>query len=231
MRIDTPLLHTLLTTILCASSCLAYAEVEEDGRLWINLTMEGMLSEDKHIGWYAEVQPRLKEEGREHDQTILRPAINYWLSDRASIWLGYADVRTHTDQGKNHEQRWWQQFMYTFPPTPSGIVITSRTRLEQRNFDTGNDTGHRIRQLVRAIKKIEGTESLNWLVWDELFVSTRSTDWGALSGFDQNRAFAGLAWQAAANARLEIGYVNQYVRGHTFDRMHHVFSTSLFLRF
>lgn len=230
MKLNTRLMHGLLMATLGASS-LAHAEVEEDGRFWINLTMEGMVSKENHVGWYAELQPRLKEEGREHDQTIIRPAINYWISDRASIWLGYADVRTQTAQGTNHEQRWWQQFMYTFPPTANGIVITSRTRLEQRNFDIGNDTGHRVRQLVRAIKKIEGSESLSWLVWDELFVSTRSTDWGALSGFDQNRAFAGVAWQAASNARFEIGYVNQYVRGNSFDRMNHILSTSLFLRF
>lgn len=232
MRFNTiRLLRGLSIGVMSTSACWTYAEVEEDSRFWFNLTMEGKLAKESRIGWYAELQPRLKEEGREHDQTIIRPAVNYWVSDRASIWLGYADVRTHTAQGSNHEQRWWQQFMYTFPPTSNGIVITSRTRLEQRNFDTGHDTGHRVRQLVRAIKKIEGKESLSWLLWDELFVSTRSTDWGAMSGFDQNRAFAGIAWQAAQNARLEIGYINQYVRGHEFDRMNHVLSTSLFLRF
>lgn len=233
MKLDTRLLRGLLTaiTVLGALARPAHAGIEEDGRLWINLTMEGILSKENHIGWYAELQPRLKEEGREHDQTIIRPAINYRISNQASIWLGYADVRTHTAQGNNHEQRWWQQFTYTFSPTSSDITITSRTRLEQRNFDSGDDTGYRVRQLVRAIKKIDGTESLSWLVWDELFINTRSTDWGALSGFDQNRIFAGVAWQAASNARFEIGYINQYVRGHTLDRMNHVLSTSLLLRF
>ena len=231
MTLNTPLLRGLLMAALGASACWAHAEVEEDGRFWINLTMEGNLSKENHLGWYAELQPRLKEEGREHDQTIIRPALNYWISDRASIWLGYADVRTHTAKGVNHEQRWWQQFMYTFPPTSNGIVITSRTRLEERNFDIGDDTGYRVRQLVRAIKKIDGSASLSWLAWNELFINTRSTDWGALSGFDQNRAFAGLAWQAAPNARVEVGYVNQYIRGNSVDRMNHILSTSLFLRF
>lgn len=226
-----PLATATLMLSLLGYSAASYAEVEEDGRFWLNLTMEGSLSQEHKLGWYMELQPRFKEEGREHDQTLIRPAINYKLSDRASIWLGYADVRTHAASGTNHEQRWWQQFLYTFPPTASGIVLTSRTRFEQRNFDIGDDTGYRVRQLVRAIKKVNGSDSLSWLVWDELFISTRSTDWGALSGFDQNRAFAGIAWQAAPNARLEVGYVNQYVRGENLDRMNHILSTSLFLRF
>ncbi|MCB5191775.1 DUF2490 domain-containing protein [Methylobacillus arboreus] len=230
MKLYPRLLTVLLPFTMLGMTQYAQASVEEDGRIWLNLTMEGTLSQQNKLGWYMELQPRWKEEGREHDQNIIRPAINYKLSDRASIWLGYADVRTHGARGSNHEQRWWQQFMYTFPPTASGIVLTSRTRLEQRNFDIGDDTGHRVRQLVRAIKKIESKESLSWLVWNELFIS-RKTDWGALSGFDQNRAFAGIAWQAASNTRLEIGYVNQYVRGSTLDRMHHVLSTSLFFRF
>lgn len=226
-----PLATAMLMLGLLGNSAASHAEVEEDGRFWLNLTMEGSLSQEHKLGWYLELQPRFKEEGREHDQTLIRPAINYKLSDRASIWLGYADVRTHAASGTNHEQRWWQQFLYTFPPSANGIVLTSRTRFEQRNFDIGDDTGYRVRQLLRAIKKIDGTESLSWLVWNELFISTRSTDWGALSGFDQNRAFAGIAWQAAPNARLELGYVNQYVRGENLDRMNHILSTSLFLRF
>ena len=227
--------HRLLTSIFALASIgmasCANAEVEEDGRVWLNLAMQGSFSQASPWGWYMELQPRFKEDGQEHDQTILRPAINYKLSDRASVWLGYADVRTHGANGTNHEQRWWQQFMYTFPPTANGIVLTSRTRLEQRNLDTGDDTAHRVRQLVRVTKKMDGSDSLSWLVWDELFINTRSTDWGALSGFDQNRAFAGIAWQATSNARLEVGYINQYVRGNTSDRMNHVLSTSLLLRF
>ncbi|MCB5183926.1 DUF2490 domain-containing protein [Methylobacillus gramineus] len=221
----------LLSIIASALPLHAYADTEEDGRLWLNLTMEGTLSQEHKLGWYVELQPRWKEELNHFDQYLIRPAINYKLSDRASIWLGYADVRTNLAKGTSHEQRWWQQFMYTFPTFDNGITLTSRTRLEQRNLDTGDDTGYRVRQLLRASKKLESNADLSLLLWNELFVNTNNTDWGARSGFDQNRAFAGIAWQAQANARLEVGYINQFIRGQNSDRMNHILSTSLFIRF
>ncbi|MCB5187850.1 DUF2490 domain-containing protein [Methylobacillus caricis] len=221
----------LLLSMTALLPLQAHAETEEDGRLWLNLTMEGNLSAEHKLGWYMELQPRWKDEANHFDQSLIRPAINYKLSDRASVWLGYADVRTNLAKGTSHEQRWWQQFLYTFPVTAYGITLTSRTRLEQRNLDLGDDTGYRVRQLLRASRKLESNPSVSLLLWNELFVNANHTDWGARSGFDQNRAFAGIAWQAQSNARLEVGYINQFIRGQSTDRMNHILSTSLFIRF
>jgi len=54
---------------------------------------------------------------------------------------------------------------------------------------------------------------------------------GARSGFDQNRAFAGASYVFSKQGRVEIGYLNQYVRLAGNDRVNHVLSTSLMLSF
>ncbi|MDD5462338.1 MAG: DUF2490 domain-containing protein [Methylococcales bacterium] len=44
------------------------------------------------------------------------------------------------------------------------------------------------------------------------------------SGFDQNRAFAGLGWIFNKSFRTEAGYLNQYFDDatHTHNTMHHL---------
>ncbi|MDP3207012.1 MAG: DUF2490 domain-containing protein, partial [Methylotenera sp.] len=58
------------------------------------------------------------------------------------------------------------------------------------------------------------------------------TDFGTQKGFDQNRAFIGGNWAFNPNAKLEIGYLNQYVNLHkNSDTENHVLSTTLMLTF
>jgi hypothetical protein len=201
---------------------------EHDGRLWLVSVMEGRFAEK--LGWWAELQPRWRNEGDEFDQLIVRPAVNYRLTPASSVWLGYADVITVGDRRSSHERRLWQQLLLR-GGSPATVSLQSRTRLEQRWVDTGDDVGHRARQLVRLAKPTPWTDRLDALFWDEAFVSFEKTDWGALRGFDQNRAFAGVAFHALPMARVEIGYLNQFVRARGPDRMNHVASLSLFLDF
>ncbi len=59
-----------------------------------------------------------------------------------------------------------------------------------------------------------------------------NTDWGARSGFDQNRFFFGLGYKLneSGSLSLEVGYLNQYLyRRSATDRMNHIFSVNLFL--
>lgn len=206
----------------------AQAETIEDGRAWFNLTSEGDIT-DK-LRWYFELQPRLKQEGREFDQVLVRPGFHYKLSDRVLIGGGYAYVRTRTARDYSNEDRIWQQLIYS-STWDNGIRFTSRSRLEQRFLDTGDDTGWRYRQLLRVSKPLAAMPSISPLLWNELFINLRETDWGSMKGFDQNRLFAGVAWSVNSDARLEFGYINQYVRGREQDNMNHVLSTSLFLNF
>ena len=67
-----------------------------------------------------------------------------------------------------------------------------RTRFEQRFVESGNDTGLRLRQFLRAQRELPGCPPLMLVCWDEIFFDLNDTDWGQSSGFGQNRIFAGL---------------------------------------
>lgn len=48
--------------------------------------------------------------------------------------------------------------------------------------------------------------------WNETFYAFNDTDWGARSGYDQNRLFVGGGWTIQKNLRLEGGYLFNHVR-------------------
>jgi hypothetical protein len=216
--------------LLLAIACLpAHAETDEDGRLWLNLSAQGDIS--GNWGWYFEVQPRWREEGEQFDQLLVRPAISYRLDQRSSLWLGYGRVVSHPMAGGTvDEDRLWQQLLHQFDSW-HGVTLSSRTRLEQRRMEIGDETGHRLRQMLRAMHPLPGVENASVVLWDEVFFNTNDTDWGARSGFDQNRFFAGLAYVFSSHAKAEAGYLNQYVNTAATDRMHHVLSMTVNYKF
>jgi hypothetical protein len=217
-----------LTCFLLANVSVSNA-AEEDSRLWQTVIAEGNVA--KNLRWYAELQARWKDDFKNFDQAFFRPALNYAVTDKASLWLGYVYADTKTVKGHTYEDRWWQQFQYT--SKYNDLTWLSRSRLEQRHLDTGDKTSYRFRQQVRASWPINGKSDLSYLVWDEVFWNTNDSQWAGDSGFNQNRLFAGLMWKYTPSSRLEIGYLNQFVKSSNSapDQMNHVLSSFLFIGF
>lgn len=206
-----------------------HAEVEEDGAFWINLNAQGKLPSD-NFNWYAEYQPRWRQEGKHLDVSIIRPAIYYSINENSSVWVGYANVRFHpSGRSSREENRLWQQYLLKFEPVEN-VYMQSRTRFEQRHFENASDTGYRLRQLFRVSVPIKAT-SYSFVFWDEYFLHMNDTDWGAVRGFDQNRAFLGVNAKINPHVALEVGYLNQLINTRNIDRENHVLSTTLNLQF
>lgn len=217
----------LLVTTLSATNVIA--DTEEDGRFWLNINAQGKLPVE-NLSWYAEIQPRWKEKGREFDQLIIRPALLYKTSKQSSVGFGYAYVNTHRNNGNQEENRLWQQFTYNFEPIDT-VTLQSRTRLEQRHMENASDTAYRLRQMVRVTRPFASNPAFSLVAWDEVMFNFNDTDWGARSGFDQNRLFLGASWQMQPEAKIEMGYLNQYVNSTNIDRENHVLSTTLAFNF
>lgn len=215
----------LINAVLLSVITNAYAETIEDGRAWLNLTLTGALPAE-NWRWYAELQPRLREEGSHLDQVLLRPAIYYNLTKQSSVWAGYAHVITHP-AGKSafDEHRLWQQYLYQFSPV-GDLAIQSRTRVEQRFIENSDDTGYKLRQMFRVMMPSGIDSRLSWVLYDEYFINLNQTDYGAQKGFDQNRAFVGANWTITPQAKFEFGYLNQHVKTKHADLVNHVLSST-----
>jgi len=219
------------------AAAVAADDLLQDAGSWMQVVGEGSLkvldpSLEKGRIW-LEGQSRWDDNWNHWYQGMARAAVGYSLSDRATIWAGYTFLPT---QNLGHasvaQQDVWPAFRYNLP-TSIGTV-TFRTMIET-NFlpGNGNDVRVRPRQMIRFMHPLEFEPRLSLITWDEFFVRLNSTPAGGQSGFDQNRAFAGLGWTFNKNVRAEGGYLNQYLDDatHTNNTMHHLIMGSLFINF
>ncbi|MEY4767422.1 MAG: hypothetical protein RL637_61 [Pseudomonadota bacterium] len=220
---------------LCSLSALANGDLIEDGGGWAQLMVETNLkvidpSLDKFRLW-TEGQARFDQDWTHFYQGMVRTAIGYALSDRATIWAGYTWVPTE-NFGKPplSQQDIWPAFRYQLP-TDWGTV-SFRTMIES-NFLQDSEVRFRPRQMVRLVYPFEFESKLSLVTWDEFFIRINSTRFGGRSGFDQNRAFAGIGWKVDDHTRFELGYMNQYLDDakHINNTMRHLIMGSVFMNF
>jgi len=205
----------------------AFAETIHDARLWMNVTGQGRMAHESHWRWYFDVQNRDRNSARDIDQFVVRPGVGYVLTDRFSLWAGYAYTANFTAAGKVYENRTWEQM--TWSPAASS-PWTLRTRVEQRFFQGSDRTGWRGRQQVRFAHAIKSRPSLSAIGWDEVFFHLNTTS-RSQPGLDQNRAFGGIGIKLNSKVRLDVGYLNQFVHSEPANRMNHVLSGVLNLSF
>jgi len=225
---------------ICADASAATAPAAGDvvdAGSWLQVVGEGSLkpldASLSNVRVWLEGQSRWDDDWNHWYQGMLRAAVGYSLSDRATVWAGYTWLPTQQlGKASVQQQDVWPAFRYVLP-TDFG-TLTLRTMVEA-NFLPGNngDVRFRPRQMIRFLHPLAFEPRLSLIVWDEVFVRINSTPAGGQSGFDQNRAFAGLGWTFSQNVRTELGYMNQYIDNatHTNNTMHNLIMGSLFINF
>ena len=226
----------LVLLAVAASARTGLAQTVDDGGVWLGWFAQGKLgAADTDLGRYRfwlDVQDRQRDEGRHFDQLLLRPGLGYALTDRLTLWAGYAYIATDpVRRDEFGENRLWQQLTWNAPT--EGFTLQGRARLEERFVETDGDTGYRLRLLGKAMVPLNQDKSLFVSLWDEAFWDLNDTDWGERTGFRQNRAFAGLGFEldAAPKVWIEVGYMNQWIDRRGADKENHVLSISLFTVF
>jgi hypothetical protein len=207
----------------------------DDGGGWLQVVAEGSLGAleprlpKTHV--WLEGQSRYDNNWNQWYQGMLRTAVGYSLSDRATIWAGYTWLPTH-NVGKSYvsQQDVWPAFRYVLPTSVG--TVTFRTMFES-NFIDGSDVRFRPRQMVKFMHPLAFEPRLSVIAWDEFFIRTNTTRFGGQSGFDQNRIFGGLGWTFNKNVRSELGYMNQYIDSadHSTNTTHNLIMGSLFINF
>jgi hypothetical protein len=194
-----------------ASLTSVHAAAQDDRQVWSAVFASGPVAQDSRLLVWFDGHARFRDEGDQLDTTIIRPGVGWRVSPRLDLWAGYAHVTLRRPGPDGEEHRAWQQATYPIAEIGGGR-LTGRTRLEQRFREGGDDTGWRLRQFVRWSRPVAGPD-VSVVASNETFLAFNDTDWGQRDGFDQNRAFVGLAWQARSRVRLEAGYMLQHIDG------------------
>jgi len=209
-------------SLLCVAAVLLVSEARADNKqAWSAIAINGPLEENSKLLLWFDGHARFQNDASELGVTIVRPGIGWQVTDKLKLWLGYAWVTGRRDGPDVKEERIWQQATYPVAQIFGG-GLSGRTRLEQRTRDGASDTGWRLRQSWRWSRPVEGTQ-LSLIIANETFVGLSDTDWGQRDGYDQNRAFLGLGWQATPKIRVDAGYLNNHIDGgSTGNRSNHV---------
>ncbi len=212
------------------------SEAIEDFQAWGNITATGSLTplNPKLEGWryWLEGQGRFGNDSSRFSQSLIRGGLGYDLMEKLNLWLGYAYITTDRPFARDpfDEHRVWQQLLWT-KPFALGTFM-SRTRMEQRFMEIGNETGWRFRQFFKLTVPLEFAPDFMWVAYNEVFVDLNKTDWKPANGFDQNRFFTGLGYRFTPNIHTEIGYMNQFIRRkNNPDFVNHNLSVNFYLNY
>jgi hypothetical protein len=219
--------------LLAVSPPIASGQIQDTG-LWLGGFSQGGFQlpalEDTAARWWFDANVRYLGDDFELFQTVIRPGLGYQLNEEQSVWLGYAWIGEDIPDLRFHENRMWEQWLLTQNWGDTNVVI--RSRLEQRWVSLGTQAGWRFRQMVRVQRPVAGNPDLLWVAWDEVFFHLNDTDWGARTGYNQNRLFIGLGRRPrpSSRRRTEVGYLYQQINvaEDGADLSNHILSINIF---
>ena len=221
-----------LCALMLSCQAAANAQSVDDTGAWFAFFGRGDLPPEHgdRLKWWFDGHARFFDDTDGFGQSIVRPGIGYALGESATLWAGYGWIRSSPAAAPDFdENRIWQQL--TWSESLDQGKLGFRSRLEQRFLETGDDVGWRFRQLVSWRRPIPCAEKHGFVLWDEAFFHLNDTDWGAESGFDQNRLFVGIGLKRNPDSRwrVEVGYLNQHVdRRGPGNLTNHLLSVNVF---
>lgn len=236
-------MRTALVLIGLAVACAAPTAGAQDWRTvhqsatWVSATA-GQALGDRLSFWF---EGHFRRSGflLKPQQVLLRPGLQFPLSQRVGIGAGYAYVATAPygrlpSAAPSRERRAWQQVSLTH--SGAAIAISHRLRWEQRWLAAVRDDGNRspfayqqrARYALRAQRPlgegVPGDSPAVGILWNELFVPVGHSD-GRMRRL-QNRVGIGIGIPLDARQRVEIAYMNQWNRV-TPERAHEMNHTAV----
>lgn len=207
---------SLLAGVFSLICTIAEADTYDDFQSWFNLTATGhfrQANQDKSRWLYwLEGQQRNGEDSSRLSQTLFRTGLGYSLTERTSLWFGYAWIHTgvpFTDDPFT-ENRIWQQLLWV--NANAYRTLSNRIRTEQRFENRKGKPSYRIREMLKLTVPFADYPLWYFASSDEVFWHDNNFIGAEWTGIDQNRFFIGLGYKFSANTAMEIGYMNQYIR-------------------
>lgn len=173
-------------------------------------------------------------------QLVLRPGINYAVTDKVLATLGYAFTKSYPygdfpSEFTTPEHRIWQQLL--LPQAVGRVALKHRLRFEQRwvGVKVADEAGkgrldrysyrNRFRYFLSGViplrKDSEGNNRYYLALYNEFMINFGSEVQNNV--FDQNRAYGALGIRVGELGNLELGYLQQTVQqsnGRVFEYNH-----------
>ena len=228
----------LLAAIFITLSVNAQTQHQNTG--WLFLLNNTKISEK--WGIYADVQVRSADNWENVRNVLIRPGITYYANGKNEITLGYLlnQTYTHVDGVSDNtliEHRIWEQYVYKHKI--STISVSHRFRLEQRFIERAAKDdlfAQRLRYFVRFILPLEKnkqtfTNGFYAALQNELFFNVQHKD--ELNGklFDQNRGYVAVGYRLNKSWDMEIGYMNQAVKGLSSNTVNNIAQLAIYTKF
>jgi hypothetical protein len=205
----------MISLVLAVAIGQASLAADDAGGAWAILSAADHFgTDDEPSRWrYAfDTQYRYFDRADGLTTVLIRPSIGYELRPGLAVFAGYGYFESELADGSTrHENRVFEQLSWSALRREWG-TLSLRTRLAERYIEGGDDVGLWVRQMIRLDVPVGVSRDHRFVLSLEPFFNLRNTDWGAESGFLQNRSFVGLNFRAAKKLRIEAGYMNLYVR-------------------
>ncbi|MCX2576002.1 DUF2490 domain-containing protein [Pedobacter sandarakinus] len=230
----------ILMTLFVAFACLKLsAQTQYQNSGWLFFANNTKFSEK--WGLQFDLQIRSADDWEYVRNTLVRPALQYFINKNHNVAVGYLWQTTQTRLvgSPNHslnEHRIFEQYIYTHKL--SSIYTTHRFRVEQRFIERANEDvfSQRFRyffRLMQPLQKTEGDFSKGAYValQDEIFLNLQNKAKINNSVFDQNRLYLAAGYRFSKKLDLEVGYLNQAVKNTSNHTNNSIVQLAVYTRF
>lgn len=193
------------------------------------------------LGAHFDLQLRSADNWEQIQTVIIRPGITYHFNSRQNATLGYANINTflQTEGASDNrltENRIWEQFIQAHKI--KNIFVSHRFRVEQRfieRFGNNDLFSQRLRYFTRFVLPLNKQQKVfnqgpYAALQNELFLHLQNKNELNNSTFDQNRALGAVGIRLHPKVDLEIGYLNQFIKGRAANINNHVFQFGILSR-
>lgn len=207
------------------------AQTRQENSGWLFLLNSTKFNEK--WGLHLDVQIRSEDNWEGVKNMLFRPGITYYIDKKQNVTAGYLLASTHAIPYVTYEHRIWEQYILTHKI--HSVFTTHRFRLEQR-FLANEDFAQRFRYFIRLIKPLQKTGSgftkgAFLAAQNEIFLNVQNKNLINNSLFDQNRLYLAAGYRFSKEIDLEVGYLNQSIRGRTRNTVNNVAQLALYTRF
>lgn len=226
-------LITILITALLSPHAQA-GDANSDFQTWIPVNINVKMGEQ--LRGFFEIQPRVGNDSSHMVSMMLRPAIGWAITPKASIWAGYlmsADSKNLYSNQYLIENRAWQGFTWRDMAEDKQFIWEMRNRLEERFLPHNSDPSIRWRTRFRT-EYIIDESPVSLIASEEIFVNLNDNAYNAnlKAGAQQNRAYIGFGYRFVPEFQIESGYLYQHVwRKTTEDASNSVWMTNFNINF